>query len=58
MNIPDDDQTPTPVDVTNTMCSSSQSTQSGNLQDDGTDFFIGMSFKDKNELSNLSLIHI
>ncbi|KAM3396142.1 hypothetical protein P3S68_005148 [Capsicum galapagoense] len=56
MNIPDDDQTPTPVDATNTLCSSSQSTQYGNLQDDGTDFFIGMSFKDKNELSNTLFI--
>ena len=56
MNIPDDDQTPTPVDATNTMCSSSQSTQSGNLQDDGNNFFIGMSFKDKNELSNTLFI--
>ncbi|KAM3324391.1 hypothetical protein P3S67_005543 [Capsicum chacoense] len=28
MNISDDDQTPTPVDATNTMCNSSQSTQS------------------------------
>ena len=50
MNIPDDNQTPMPVDPTNTMCSSSQSTQSGNLQEDETDFFIGMSFKDKKEL--------
>ena len=33
------------------MCSSSQLTQSGNLQDNGTYFFIGMSLKDKNELS-------
>ncbi|KAM3343577.1 hypothetical protein P3S68_025666 [Capsicum galapagoense] len=56
MNITDDDQTPTPVDATNTMCSSSQSTQSENLQDDGTGFFIGMSFKDKNELSNTLFI--
>ncbi|KAM3360045.1 hypothetical protein P3S68_019756 [Capsicum galapagoense] len=56
MNIPDGDQTPTPIDATNTMCSSSQSTQSGNLQDDGTEFFIGMSFKDKNELSNTLFI--
>ncbi|KAM3397772.1 hypothetical protein P3S68_001285 [Capsicum galapagoense] len=39
MNIPDDGQTPMPVDATNTMCSSSQLTQSENLQDDGTDFF-------------------
>ena len=39
MNIPDDDQAPTPIDATNTMCSSSQSTQFGNLQDDGTGFF-------------------
>ncbi|KAM3270643.1 hypothetical protein P3S67_028845 [Capsicum chacoense] len=56
MNIPDDDQTHTLVDATNMMCSSSQSTQSGNLQDDRTGFFIGMSFKDKNELSNTLFI--
>ncbi|KAF3650780.1 hypothetical protein FXO38_16975 [Capsicum annuum] len=56
MNSPDDDQTPTPVDATNTMCSSSKSTQFGNLQDDGTGFFIGMSFKDKNELSTTLFI--
>ena len=40
MNILDDDQTPTPVDATNTMCSSSQLTQSGNLQDDGQVFLL------------------
>ncbi|KAM3326371.1 hypothetical protein P3S67_001497 [Capsicum chacoense] len=39
MNSPDDDQTPTPVDSTYTMCSSSQLTQYGNFQDDGTVFF-------------------
>ncbi|KAM3327789.1 hypothetical protein P3S68_033838 [Capsicum galapagoense] len=38
MNIPDYDQIPTLIDATNMMCNSSQSTQSGNLQDDGTDF--------------------
>ncbi|KAM3236381.1 hypothetical protein P3L10_016418 [Capsicum annuum] len=42
MNIPDDDQTPASIDATNTMCSSSQSTQSGNLQEDRTGFFIGI----------------
>ncbi|KAF3656156.1 hypothetical protein FXO38_14303 [Capsicum annuum] len=44
INIPDDDQTPTLVDATNMMGSSSQSTQSGNLQDDGTCFSIGIVF--------------
>ncbi|KAM3324518.1 hypothetical protein P3S67_005670 [Capsicum chacoense] len=34
MNISNDDQTPMPVDATNTMDSSSQSIQSGNLQDE------------------------
>ncbi|KAF3656295.1 putative 2-oxoglutarate-dependent dioxygenase AOP1.2-like [Capsicum annuum] len=44
MNISDDDQTPTPVDATNTMGSSSQSTQSGNLQDGKTDFLLEFSY--------------
>ena len=56
MNVPDDDQTSTLVDATNTMCNSSQLTQSGHLQNDGTDFFIGISFKDKNELSTTLFI--
>ncbi|KAM3267384.1 hypothetical protein P3S67_032434 [Capsicum chacoense] len=56
MNLLDDDQTPTPVDATNTMYSFSQSTQYGKLQDNGTGFFTRMSFKDKNELSNILFI--
>lgn len=56
MNSLDDDQIPMPVDGTNTVCSSSQSTQSGNLQDERTNFFIGMSFKKKNKLSTTLFI--
>ncbi|KAM3309231.1 hypothetical protein P3S67_010975 [Capsicum chacoense] len=56
MNIPDDDQTPMPVDATNTVGSSSRSTQSDNLQNDGIDFFNRMSFKDKKELSTTLFI--
>ncbi|KAM3306359.1 hypothetical protein P3S67_013229 [Capsicum chacoense] len=44
MNFSDDDQTPTSVDATNMVGNFSWSTQSGNFQDEGIDFFNGIVF--------------
>ncbi|PHT67902.1 Sulfate transporter 1.1 [Capsicum annuum] len=48
-----DDQTPTPIGASNTVVSFSQSTQSGNRQNDEIGFYKGMSYKDKDKLSTL-----